>query len=386
MHIALITDGITPYVTGGMQRHSFHLAKRLLKQGVKLTLVHTIPYKEDLPRAEKVRKLLGANADQIDVVAIPFFQKGKLPGHYLRESYEYACAIYRALESQWTNFDFIYAKGYTAWCLLEKKKKGEHIAPIGVKFHGYEMFQKAKGLKTRSEQFMLKPPVVFINRNADVVFSYGGEITEIITQMGVDQSRIVEIGSGIDDVWLVKSPAKKEARRFLFIGRDERRKGISELIVATKNIAELGCEMHWVGPISPQKRTNEAGHVYHGEITDSEQLKAIIDSCDVLVVPSHSEGMPNVILEAMSRGLAVIATSVGAVPRMVSDKNGILIEPRNAKMLEKAIGRLAIAETDDLRILQRESLKIVEASFLWDKVGRQTIEAIRTITHSQPQS
>ena len=196
----------------------------------------------------------------------------------------------------------------------------------------------------------------------------------------------MEIGSGIDDTWLVKSPAKKEVRRFLFIGRYERRKGVSELLSATKNIAKLGCEMHWVGPIPAQKRTNEVGHVFHGEIIDSVQLKAILDACDVLVVPSHSEGMPNVILEAMSRGLAIIATSVGAVPRMVSDKNGILIEPRNARMLSESIERLAVSEAEDLLKMQQESLKAVKANFLWDEIGRQTLDAIRTITHSHPQS
>ena len=43
-------------------------------------------------------------------------------------------------------------------------------------------------------------------------------------------------------------------------------------------------------------------------------------------MPKLFEGMPNVILEAMSRGLAIIATDVGAICDMVCDKNGILLE------------------------------------------------------------
>ena len=46
----------------------------------------------------------------------------------------------------------------------------------------------------------------------------------------------------------------------------------------------------------------------------------ILDSADTLVLPSISEGMPNVILEAMSRGLSIIATDVGANSLMVSDQ------------------------------------------------------------------
>ena len=50
------------------------------------------------------------------------------------------------------------------------------------------------------------------------------------------------------------------------------------------------------------------------------------DSCDILLCPSYSEGMPNVILEAMSRGLAIIATNVGAIRLLVSEDNGVLLQ------------------------------------------------------------
>ncbi len=386
MHIALITDGISPYVTGGMQRHSYHLAKRFLKLGAKLTLVHTVPYFNDFPEEAAVTELLEAEPGQLRVIAIPFSKKGSFPGHYVRESYVFSCAIYEALKDEWGHFDFIYAKGYTGWCLLENKKKGVHIAPVGVKFHGYEMFQKVKGLKTRLEQFMLKPPVVFMNRNADVVFSYGGEISEIISQMGVSAEHIVEIGSGIANDWLVFKPGKNTKRKFLFIGRDERRKGIRELDKASAVLTHLNAELHWVGPIPENKMNGAAYNVYHGEVKDSEKLKSIIDSCDVLVVPSHSEGMPNVILEAMSRGLAVIATGVGAIPKMVSDANGRIISPRNPKGLEKSLEDFAKMPEQALTDKKQASLDLVKKDFLWDEVGQKTYDFIRRITHSNKQS
>ena len=50
--------------------------------------------------------------------------------------------------------------------------------------------------------------------------------------------------------------------------------------------------------------------------------------------PSYSEGMPNVIMEAMSRGLAIIATDVGAVSKLVDEENGWLINPRGLEKLK----------------------------------------------------
>ena len=310
-----------------------------------------------------------------------------MPGHYLRESYQYSCMVFEALKDEWVKFDFIYAKGFSAWCLLERKKKGFHAAPVGVKFHGYEMFQKSVNFKSRLEQFMLRPPVVFNSRNANVVFSYGGRITEIIQKIGVTDNKIIEIGSGVDEAWIADEPKPEEdIRKFLFIGRDERRKGVRELMAVSDIFAETKTEMHWVGPIYRSKVTANNFHHFHGEIRDSEELKSIIDKCQILITPSHSEGMPNVILEAMARGLAVISTSVGAIPNMISDSNGRLIPPANKKLLQRAIRQLADMPDAELMKLRAESIKLVKRNFSWERVADQTLAAIKRVTYSKNQT
>ena len=381
MHIALLTDGITPYVTGGMQRHSHHLARHLLKLGVELTLVHSVSEEQPLPSEEEVINLLEAKPGRLHVHGFQFPKKTKLPGHYLRESYRYSCMIYEELKPHWSTFDFIYAKGFSPWCLLEKKKKGVHMGPVGIKFHGYEMFQTTKSVKVKLEQQMLKPPVVFINRNADLIFSYGGMITDLIASTGVDRRNIVEIGSGIDDSWLLPSPAPSdEMRKMLFIGRNEKRKGIDDLMAMKDLLTSSPIEFHWVGPLPKNKRIDAPNMIYHGEIKDPEQLKSIIDGCDILITPSHSEGMPNVILEAMARGLAVVATRVGAVPIMVSDTNGRLIDPNDRKALRQALLEMIRIPESTLYEMKVHSLKRIREKFLWTAVASQTLDAIKKFT------
>lgn len=387
MHIALITDGISPFVTGGMQRHSYHLAKNLLTRGVRITLVHAVNYGDEIPAEEAVQDVLQAPEGLLTVVGLHFPMRMRLPGHYLRESYEYSCAVFEALKDEWVKFDFIYAKGFSGWCLLEHKKKGFHAAPVGVKFHGYEMFQKSANIKGRIEQYMLRPPVVFNSRNANVVFSYGGEITEIIRKIGVAENQIIEIGSGVDNNWIVNEPAPETAvRKFLFIGRNERRKGIRELMAVSDIFANTNTEMHWIGPVNQSKYALRENNVFHGEIHEPEALKDIIDQCQVLIAPSHSEGMPNVILEAMARGLAVISTTVGAVPKMISNRNGRIIPPANRNLLRNAIRELAEMPPEELLKLRRESLIRVRQNFSWESVVNQTLEAIRRVTYSMNQS
>ncbi len=383
MRIALLTDGIAPFVTGGMQRHSFYLAKNLLKLGVRITLFHTVPNGQKPPTDEEVAKALEAPVGSLSVIFIPFPKAGRYPGHYVKESYVFSCQIHEALAGQWGEFDFIYAKGFTAWCLLEFKKGGIHMAPIGVKFHGYEMFQRTGHLQSKLAQFMFRSPVVYINRGVNVVFSYGGEITEVIKKIGVPEERIVDIGSGIDDSWILEKPIPNSGiRRFLFIGRYERRKGIEDLLRCAKVIGDSGIEFHWIGPIPPDKRLSGRAHVYHGEIKDSQKLRDLIDTCQVLVAPSHSEGMPNVILEAMARGLAVISTTVGAVPKLVDETNGVLIKPRDVKALRREISRFAAMPYSDLMAMRQESLRKVMKDFRWSAIAKQTLGVIRKLTFS----
>ncbi|MBI3812629.1 MAG: glycosyltransferase [Nitrospirae bacterium] len=67
-------------------------------------------------------------------------------------------------------------------------------------------------------------------------------------------------------------------------------------------------------------------------------MTAIYAGMDLAVIPSLSEGIPNVALEAMGRGIPLIATAVGGIPEMVTDrKSGLLVPPGDADALARAI-------------------------------------------------
>lgn len=69
---------------------------------------------------------------------------------------------------------------------------------------------------------------------------------------------------------------------------------------------------------------------------------------DLLIHPSHSEGLGSVILEGMVAGLPVIATIAGGIPDIIDDgKSGLLVEKSNAKQLAEAI--LSIYQQKGLR-------------------------------------
>lgn len=74
---------------------------------------------------------------------------------------------------------------------------------------------------------------------------------------------------------------------------------------------------------------------------------------DVMVLPSHSEGSPNVLLEAMAAGVPSVVTAVGGVPEIAHDnENALMVERSNPKQLADAISRLMIDQALRERLSQ----------------------------------
>ena len=135
MKIALITDGIYPYVLGGMQKHSYYLAKYFSRLGHQTTVFHCTNnanpnYSEHFEANE---------LENLNFVEVEFPKSDGLPGHYIRSSRAYSKKLFKAFWTQCKKADFIYTKGFTGIHFFKMK----HLlnCPIGVQLHGLEMFQ-----------------------------------------------------------------------------------------------------------------------------------------------------------------------------------------------------------------------------------------------------
>ena len=228
---------------------------------------------------------------------------------------------------------------------------------------------------------MLKRPVLWNNRHADLIFSYGGGITTLLTKLGIPSTKIIDIPTGIDPSWCIQQTARPVGVpiRFCFVGRFERRKGIEELHNALKKMGETHkYQFDFVGPIPPSKRIQQANITYHGSINDTEALIQILDASDILVAPSHSEGMPNVIMEAMARGLAIVTTRVGAIESVVDESNGWYVEPGNSESLKDILLQI-LSSSPEIVFRKKEASSQRIRLFSWDKIAEQTIDKIRKL-------
>lgn len=374
MKILLLSDGIYPYVLGGMQKHSYYLAKYLARKGVQVTIAHCV-HQDDHP-TDYTEDYTEQELKNIVFSCFTFPKISKLPGHYIKENYQYSKDVYNKYENEIADFDIIYAQGFSGWKFIEERKNETFATPIFINFHGVEMFQKAPSFKVKLQHYLLRGSAKWNLINADHVLSFGGHFVNIYDKIGVKKERILEMPIGIEENWLNDSFAINKKRKLVFIGRYERRKGIEELNEALTLIGSQNYTIEFIGPIPEDKRLNIPTCKYHGAIYSQNEIKEILRSADVLICPSHSEGMPTVIMEAMASGLAIIATDVGAVSKQING-NGWLLASPDVSLIKKAIEELIAIPEAELTVYKKRSITMIREQFLWKQVAGQFIDFVK---------
>jgi glycosyltransferase involved in cell wall biosynthesis len=136
-----------------------------------------------------------------------------------------------------------------------------------------------------------------------------------------------------------------------------------------------------------RSRGIHADVIFTGQVNDVQPFYA---AADVFVLPSHSEGSPNVLLEAMAANLPIVATAVGGVPEIVENNESALLVPANdPNAMTAAIARL-LREEDLGRRLTTNAAELVASRYAPGQYVRSLAEIYlevigrRTINHPRP--
>jgi phosphatidyl-myo-inositol dimannoside synthase len=111
-----------------------------------------------------------------------------------------------------------------------------------------------------------------------------------------------------------------------------------------------------------------------------EDVPRYLTACDLLVLPSRSEGLPHAVLEAMAFGLPVVASAVGGVPEVVQDGvTGALVAPDDPAALAAALDPL-LADADRRHRYGEAGLRAFAArEHTWPRVARQLDAIYRSV-------
>jgi glycosyltransferase involved in cell wall biosynthesis len=204
--------------------------------------------------------------------------------------------------------------------------------------------------KTRSEKLYQKLDALLMRRFAQVV-AVSEKIRDDMAAQGIAKTSVIHNGIDIDDPDFCLQAQEPSSHKIRIgnIGRLTEQKAQAELITAAKKCkAEVpGLELTIIG--DGPERAKLKGIIKDLQLNGAVKLEDPTErgrqryrAFHMFALPSRDEGLPMVLLEAMAAGVPVIASSVGAIPQLIThEKNGILINSGDARQLEDAILRLA---------------------------------------------
>lgn len=110
---------------------------------------------------------------------------------------------------------------------------------------------------------------------------------------------------------------------------------------------------------------------------ERQDIPAVLASLDISVLPSQSESLSNVIIEAMAAGVPIVASSVGGNCELITEERGVLVQPE-AEMLASAIERLL--RNRDLRMTLASNARVfARANFTLEQMTKRHMELYQAL-------
>jgi glycosyltransferase involved in cell wall biosynthesis len=206
-------------------------------------------------------------------------------------------------------------------------------------------------------------------RNADGIRTVTGYTTGLVRQLGLEPAD--EFPAYMDfDSFLQEPPRPLPGLpQALFVGVLERYKNVDGLADAWRRAAPRvpGAQLRLVGggtlqPLVERLVRDLPEQTSWSERLSQHEVSDALDESTLLILPSRSEGMGRVIVEAFCRSRPVVASRVGGIPDLVEDGvNGVLVEPGDTNALADALARVLT----DRELAERLASGALASASLW---------------------
>lgn len=239
---------------------------------------------------------------------------------------------------------------------------------------------------------LMKKIALFVLKNCDYITPNNQAHFNVISSLGIKRDKILTIYNGID-IQKFKPRNKKEARKRLNISLDKKiilfvgwlieRKGVKYLIDAVPTVLKKYPNSLFIVIGEGELKDKLVNQTRRLKVMDFvkfigpkslDEVSFWMNAADLFVLPSLSEGRPNVVGEAMASGLPTVATKVNGTPEFIDDmKNGLLISPKNSKEIEKSI--ILLLKNNKLRkeISSNSRRSIMEKKLTWANCAKNYI-------------
>jgi glycosyltransferase involved in cell wall biosynthesis len=249
------------------------------------------------------------------------------------------------------------------------------------------------GFYVRGNQGIMSAISKMLYKKAKLVYTISPMFAELIRSTGASASTIRPMMDFSEqDILFNREYKNKATYDLLYVGRIERAKGVFELWDAIHYLVGHGthnCKIHMVGDGADAKVLKDMTVesklqdyiTFHGTITEKKALSSFYENADLFIFPSHREGFPRVLYEAMIFGTPIITSFVGCIPYIMKDGYNCLETPtKDATGLATQIRRFVNDYELHSMVARNATKTIIE--FLSEKKVKHSIQLINAIKPS----
>jgi glycogen(starch) synthase len=385
MNVCIATWEFPPRIVGGIARHCDGLARALAHNSHE---VHVVTL--DFPGTPNYEEVEGVKIYRAatELGHPNFLTWALLFNHFMEKK--------MADVSRKADFDVVHVHDWlTGFAGISFKHQTEK--PMITTIHGTEI-GRAQGLHN-PDSFTIDGIEWWTTYEANkIIVTSGSMKAEIQGHFHLPQEKIEIIPNGIDPEKYNASVDRSAVRgRYgvnpyeklvLCVGRLVPQKGIEYLIRAVPRIVGRFPEAKFIivgeGWLRGQLEyiARSTGHqwklTFTGWIPDQE-LVALLNSADVLVVPSIYEPFGIVALEGMAAGVPVVASDVGGLAEIVEhERTGILAYSRSPESIAWAVERV-ISDPDHSRWMVKNAREMVQKAYSWEAIAMRTAEVYKEV-------
>ncbi len=364
----LILNHEFPPVGGGASSITFELSRQLVRTGHSVDVV-TMHY-DNLPRFETV--------EGVNIYRTPAVRR-KPDICYTHELATYILgALTKTIRlAKRERYDiihchFIFPAGPLAW--LVSKKTG---IPFLITCHGSDVPGHNPDRFGLTHKLLL-PAWRFLVRQAPLLTSPSESLKTLIAKNCLD-AHVCVIPNGI---YTQRFRPAEKTKSILMCSRIFNFKGFQYAVEAVKDIdPQWQVNIVGEGPYLPQLKRLGAdlrpSIKFWGWLDrDSAKLKHLYESSSIFIFPSAAENFPSVLLEAMAAGMAIITSTAGGCPEVVSEA-GLLVEPGDVEGIRQNLVKLVASEKLRRRLGQAALERVQQ--FSWQSIAQKYIDCYRKV-------
>lgn len=379
--------------TGGMSVYIRQVASELGKLGHRVDIFTRM----QMPQGEQIVQL----AENVRLIFLPAGTKGPIHKWALRSHLkDFFEEIQKFRAAQQLHYDLIHSH-YWLSGLVGTLAKAHWKIPHVMLFHTLGILKNLSVGSEREPEFRLRAERELAGTCDRIIAFTDQERLDLICCCGAPAEKIGVVPCGVD-LNLFRPMNKgwarsilgfsSEERIVLFVGRFDSVKGLDRLLVAISRLPShdrlrlllIGGSGEKTPEQTELQRLSKTLSIAHlvsfaGRIPQ-EQLPPYYSAADLLVLPSCYESFGLVALEALACGTPVVATQVGAMPRIIRNGiNGRLVENGSPEVLAHSIRNTL----EEAALFSPQAIRASVAGFEWRKIALGVLEEYRIATRSQ---